>query len=108
MARRPLGVYLTVDAVWIDRGRVLLVRRAHPPFQGLWALPGGFVGREETAEEAVARELKEETGLEARSVELLGLYSGPKRDPRRPTASAAYLVRGRIGRPKGGDDAAEA
>lgn len=99
---------LTTDAVWIHRGRVLLVRRARPPFQGMWALPGGFVELMETVEETVVRELREETGLVGRPGPLVGVYSGPDRDPRKPTTTVAFLMRGRPGRPSGGDDAAHA
>ncbi len=97
---------LTTDAVWIHRGRVLLVRRARPPFQGMWALPGGFVELMETVEATVVRELREETGLVGRPGPLIGVYSGPDRDPRKPTTTVAFLMRGRPGRPTGGDDAA--
>jgi 8-oxo-dGTP diphosphatase len=99
---------LTADAVWIRGDRILLVRRGRPPFQGMWALPGGFVELEETVEEAVARELREETGLIAKPWKLVGVYSGPDRDPRKPTTSIAFLMRGRAGAPRGGDDAATA
>lgn len=99
---------LAVDAVWVRRGRILLVRRGRPPFQGMRALPGGFVELEERVEEAVTRELKEETGLRARPWRLVGVYSGPDRDPRKPTTSVVFLMRGRGGRPHGGDDAAQA
>jgi len=99
---------LATDAVWIRRGSVLLVRRGCPPFRGSWALPGGFVELEEKVEEAVVRELKEETGLRARPWKIVGVYSGPHRDPRKPTTSVAYLMRGRGGRPRGGDDAESA
>ena len=99
---------LTTDAVWIDRGRVLLVRRARPPFRGMWAFPGGFVELTETVEETVTRELREETGLAAQPWKLVGVYSGPDRDPRKPTTTVAFLMRGKAGRPVGGDDAAEA
>jgi len=97
-----------VDAVWIHAGRVLLVRRGRPPFRGRWALPGGFVEGHESVEAAVARELLEETGLRARPRRLVGVYSGPGRDPRGPTVSLAYEMQGRAGPPTGGDDAAEA
>lgn len=99
---------LTVDAVWISRGRILLVRRAHFPFRGRWALPGGFVNLRETVEAAVARELREETGLVASPRALLGVYSGPDRDPRKPTTTVAFLMRGRARTPHEGDDAREA
>jgi 8-oxo-dGTP diphosphatase len=99
---------LTTDAVWIHGGRVLLVRRGKPPFRGMWALPGGFVEQQETVEAACVRELKEETGLVARPWKLVGVYSGPERDPRKPSTSVAFLMRGRARRPRGGDDAASA
>ena len=105
---RPRGPSLTVDAVWISRGQLLLVRRRFPPFRGRWALPGGFVETGETVESAVLRELLEETGLRARSVSLLGVYSRPGRDPRRPTVSIAFRVRGPVSEPTGGSDAREA
>lgn len=108
MPRRYLSPALSVDAVWIRSDKVLLVRRAHPPFQGRWALPGGFVELRETVEEAVVRELKEETGLAARPAGVVGVYSGPDRDPRKPTATVAFLMKGRPGRPRGQDDAADA
>lgn len=94
--------------MWIRDGRILLVRRGRPPFRGARALPGGFVELRETVEEAVARELREETGLVARPWKLVGVYSGPDRDPRKPTTSVAFLMRGTPGRPRGADDAAEA
>ena len=108
MARYPKGPKLTVDAVWFDQGRLLLVRRGRPPFRGSWALPGGFVEPGETVEEAVVRELREETGLRAKVDGLVGVYSRPGRDPRGPTVTLAYRMRGRAGTPTGADDAAEA
>ncbi len=108
MPRKYLGPALTVDAIWIRRGRVLLVRRGRPPFRGMRALPGGFVELRETVEHAVSRELEEETGLRARPWKIVGVYSGPDRDPRKPTASVAFLMRGRGGQPRGMDDAATA
>ena len=108
VARRYRNPALTVDAVWIRNGRILLVRRGRPPFRGRWALPGGFVEYQETVEAAVTRELAEETGLRARPARLVGVYSGPDRDPRKPTTSVAFLMRGRGGKPAGGDDAASA
>ena len=108
MSSRYQNPALTVDAVWIDRGRVLLVERGRAPFRGMRALPGGFVEQRETVEEAVVRELREETGLSARPAGLVGVYSGPNRDPRKPTTTVVFFVRGRARRPRGGDDAARA
>lgn len=99
---------LTVDAVWVHRGKVLLVRRDRPPFQGMYALPGGFVELRETVEEAVVRELREETGLVGRPLAIVGVYSGPDRDPRKPTTTVAFLIGGRVATPSPGDDAREA
>jgi 8-oxo-dGTP diphosphatase len=106
--RPPRGPALTVDAVWVDRDRLLLVRRGRPPFRGMWALPGGFVEPTETVEAALARELREETGLRGRAGSIVGVYSGPDRDPRKPTTTIAFLVRGRASRPVAADDAAGA
>ena len=60
----------------------------------------------ETVEEAVARELKEETGLDGRPAGIVGVYSGPDRDPRKPTTTVAFRIVGRGGVPVGSDDAA--
>jgi 8-oxo-dGTP diphosphatase len=108
VGRRYENPALTVDAVWIRSGKVLLVRRGRPPFRGFWALPGGFVELRETVEEALARELREETGLVGHPLRIVGVYSGPNRDPRKPTTTVAFLVGGRGGVPVGQDDAASA
>jgi 8-oxo-dGTP diphosphatase len=103
---RPQTPALTVDVVVLLPGdRVLLVERAHEPLG--WALPGGFVDVGERVEVAAVREAKEETGLDVRLLDLLGVYSDPRRDPRGHTASAVYLAAA-DGEPRGGDDAAEA
>ncbi|MGA8663896.1 MAG: NUDIX hydrolase [Thermoplasmata archaeon] len=106
MTRRYPSPSLAVDAVWIRRGRVLLVRRGNPPFRGEWALPGGFVEIGETVEQAVLRELREETGLRGRVASLVGVWSDPKRDPRKHTVSVVFRIGGPDGPPRGGDDAA--
>jgi len=105
----PETPLLAVDALIVDPVRgVLLIRRRNPPFQGLWALPGGFVERGETCEAACTREAREETGLEVRPVALVGVYSTPERDPRGHTVSPVYLCTVAAGTARGGDDAAEA
>jgi 8-oxo-dGTP diphosphatase len=105
----PKTPLLAVDCVVFDRsGRLLLVRRGRPPFKGSHALPGGFVEIGETVEEAALRELKEETGIEGRITDLVGVYSNPKRDPRRHTASVVFRVRPNTTKIVHGDDAASA
>lgn len=85
--------WLSVDCVvFDDEDRLLLIRRRNPPFQGGYALPGGFVDAGETVEAAALRELREETGLSGTILRLVGVYSDPKRDPRHHTVSVAYLV----------------
>ncbi len=103
---------LTVDVAVFVRVApllVLLIQRAEPPFAGEWALPGGFVEEGETVASAAARELAEETGIEAGGLRLLGVYSAPGRDPRGWTVSVAYVheLDAELA-VKGGDDAAAA
>lgn len=104
---KPKTPLLTVDAVVFDlEGRLLLIRRKKPPFIGGYALPGGFVDIGETVEAACMRELREETGVSASKLTLIGIYSDPSRDPRFHTCSAAYLVKTRQYKAIAGDDAA--
>ena len=99
---------LMVDVVVLSEdGRVLLIRRASDPYEGQWALPGGFVELGETLEDAAAREAEEETGLRVEIVRLLGVYSDPNRDPRGHNVSCAYLARAPGGEPSAASDAAE-
>ena len=84
---------LAVDALIVRRnGRIVLVKRKKPPYEGYWALPGGFVEYGETVENAVVREVKEETGLDVEIKGLIGVYSKPDRDPRGHVVSIAYLT----------------
>jgi 8-oxo-dGTP diphosphatase len=88
---------VTVDVVILtlsgSRLHVLLVRRGVPPFEGMWAIPGGFKRPTETLDEAAERELVEETGVEGRSVlRQFGAYGDPGRDPRMNVVTVAYLA----------------
>jgi 8-oxo-dGTP diphosphatase len=87
---------LTVDCVvfGFDGGelQVLLIRRGQEPFEGKWALPGGFVKMEETVEEAARRELEEETALKRIFLEQLYTFSAVDRDPRERVVSVAYFA----------------
>jgi len=99
---------VAVDAVLIDRKKLLVVIRRHEPFQGKPALPGGRVELGETVETALHREVLEETGLEVRIDALIGVYSDPGRDPRGHTISIAYEVSRVGGSLRAGTDAADA
>lgn len=99
---------LTVDGIILEENkRILLVKRKHQPFQGKWALPGGFVEYGETTEEAIKREVLEETGLKTHIIELIGVYSEPNRDPRGHTISIVYRLQKSGGKLESGDDAAD-
>nr|HID14297.1 NUDIX hydrolase [Anaerolineae bacterium] len=90
--------------------QVLLIRRKTSPFQGMWAIPGGFVGIDESLEEAALRELEEETGVRDVYLEQLYTFGGPDRDPRGRVITVTYfaLVPANTLQPRAGDDAAEA
>jgi len=109
---RPM---VTVDAVvfTVEAGelQVLLIRRRNEPFQGRWALPGGFVDMDEPLEAAVRRELAEETGLEGLWLEQLYTFGQPDRDPRGRVITVAYLgliASERMHQLAAGDDAEDA
>lgn len=99
---------LTVDGVLLEQGKLLLIKRKNDPFQGMWALPGGYVEYGETTEHAIIREMQEETGLLVEIIGLLGVYSDPKRDPRGHTVTIVYNLKRSSGKLIHGDDAAEA
>ncbi|GAA3292968.1 NUDIX hydrolase [Dactylosporangium vinaceum] len=106
---------VTVDLVMLtvrqDALCALLVRRAIPPYESAWALPGGFVREDEDLTDAAVRELSEETGIqrEAAHLEQLATYGTPARDPRARVVTVAYLaLLPAAPTPKAGTDAAEA
>lgn len=106
---------LTVDAVVLCRGGdgaplVLLVERGGEPFRGCHALPGGFVEYGENPDDAVGREISEETGLTGLVFRQFRAYGAPGRDPRGHTVSLVYRAElaGPPPVPTAGDDAAAA
>jgi 8-oxo-dGTP diphosphatase len=105
---------VTVDMVVMTmldgRLHVLLVRRGVPPFEGRWAIPGGFKRPTETLDEAAQRELAEETAVDTASLlTQFGAYGDPGRDPRMNVVTVAYLAVLRdVGKVVAGTDAADA
>jgi 8-oxo-dGTP diphosphatase len=87
---------VTVDAVVFGYDdadlKVLLIQRDGPPYRGRWALPGGFMNIDESLEDAVRRELEEETGITELYLEQLYTFGEPKRDPRERIISVAYYA----------------
>ncbi|AGY59479.1 bifunctional nicotinamide-nucleotide adenylyltransferase/Nudix hydroxylase [Gloeobacter kilaueensis] len=109
--------FVTVDAVVVQSGHVLIVRRKAHPGHGLFALPGGFVDQDETLLEGMLRELKEETGLKVPVPVLRGsivdshVFDNPGRSLRGRTITHAYFIQlkaGKLPAVKGGDDADKA
>lgn len=90
--------------------KVLLVKRGNEPFKGKWALPGGFLNEDETAEECALRELKEETGLDLKPNQIYQVhtFTSLDRDPRGRTISICFSAFVDYEKVAGGDDAAEA
>ena len=99
---------LTADGAIIKDGKILLIERKNEPFKGKWALPGGFVEYGEKVEDAVVREVNEETGLDTKIIDIVGVYSDPSRDPRGHIVTVVYLLEILDGEIKGSDDAADA
>jgi len=100
-----------VGAIIIDGARVLLVKRAHPPLQAQWSIPGGVLEVGELVREAAVREAREETGLEVEPGELLGVYDRILRNDEK-RVQYHYVLIDFLCRPVGGDlraasDAAE-
>lgn len=99
------GPFLTVDGIVEYDNAIVMIERKNPPLG--WALPGGFVDYGETVEDAVRREIKEETNLEFSNFKLLGVYSDPKRDVRFHTVSSVFYGKG-TGELKASSDAKNA
>lgn len=99
---------LTVDGAIIRDGKILLIKRNHNPFKNRWALPGGYIEYGEKVEDAVIREVFEETGLNVEIEKLFSVYSDPDRDPRGHTITIVYIMNIVNGILKSGDDASDA
>lgn len=99
------GPYVTVDGIIEYEGGVVLIERTNPPFG--WAIPGGFLDYGETVEEAVVREVKEETNLDFVDFKLFKVASSPERDPRFQTVTIIYIGKGK-GKLKAASDASSA
>ena len=115
MSPVPDKMFVTADCVTLrftpEEGlRLLLVERAHDPYKGCWALPGGFVELDEDLGEAAERELKEETGVEVELTAQIAAFGTPGRDPRGRNVTVAYLglVPHGQAEARAGDDAARA
>jgi len=99
---------LTVDGAIFKDGKMLFIKRKNEPFKGKWALPGGFVEYGEKVENAIVREINEETGLKTKIRDIVGVYSDPNRDPRGHVITIVYLLEIQDGELKSGDDAIDA
>ena len=89
--RPAVTVDIIIFRLSCNRPEVLLIERANEPFRGKWALPGGFVDKDEALEDAAARELAEETGLRGILLTQMHAFGTPGRDPRGHTVSVVYV-----------------
>ena len=105
---------VTADALIFRKNNknveILLIKRSNPPFEGMWASPGGFMDMDETPEEAAIRELHEETNLSNVELYQFHAYGAVDRDPRHRTIAIAYagFLTNNNTEINGGDDAADA
>ena len=93
---------VTVDIIIEIDGKIVLIERKYPPYG--WALPGGFVEKGESVEEAARREALEETGLQLEHLRQFHVYSDPDRDQRFHTVTVVFCAQG-IGTPHAASDA---
>ena len=100
--------YPVVDAIVEKNGKIVLIEKDRGPYAGMLGLPGGFIEWGETAEQAVVREAKEETGLRIKAIEILGVYSRPTRDVRGHLMTVVFAARLLGGKLRGRDDVAKA
>ncbi|MEB3245185.1 MAG: NUDIX domain-containing protein [Vampirovibrionales bacterium] len=80
------------DANGQNQLHVLLMQRNHPPYEAMWAVPGGFIHKGETLEHAAARYLKDETGVANIYLEQLSTFGAPERDPRARVITVSYFA----------------
>jgi 8-oxo-dGTP diphosphatase len=99
-------ITLAVDAIIPYKGGIVLVKRMNEPFKNYFALPGGIVEYGEKVEDALLREVEEETGLKGKIYKFVGVYSDPSRDPRGHFVSLCFIVTAK-GKLKAGSDAKE-
>ena len=84
---------LTADIIIeFEDGEIVLIKRKNEPFKNFWAIPGGRLEGNETIEETAIREAKEETGIDIRLQQIIGVYSKPDRDSRGRYVSVAYIA----------------
>ncbi len=98
----------TVDGIINNKkNQILFIKRKNDPFKNHLSLPGGFINYGETAEDAIKREIAEETSLNVEPLEILGVYSDPNRDPRGHIMTAVFICLNLedIVEGKAGDDA---
>ena len=98
---------ITTDGIILKDKQILLIKRKNEPFKGKWALPGGFVEYGEKTEDAVMREVSEETGVKTKIRTLAGVYSDPNRDPRGHIITIIYVLDIVDENVKAGDDASD-
>ena len=108
--RPTVTVDAAVFAFFKNRPKLLLINRGKEPFKGKWALPGGFVGIDEELEDAVERELAEETGLANVPLEQMHTFGNVGRDPRGRQITIVFMgiAKKGLNKVKAGDDAAKA